>query len=389
MNIAFFTDSYHPYVSGVVNSIERFKKELEKEGHKVYIFAPAYPDTEKEEGVFRYISIPAVVQKDFRLAIPYSRKLIPVLKSLELDIIHTHTPFLMGFLARHAAHKLRLPLVFTFHTLYDQYLHYLPLLGGMCGNILNYYLQSFCNSCDLIVAPSKYVEADLKRKRISTPVVAVSTGIDLAPFKSNDEEELNKLRKAYNIHEKEEILLFVSRLGEEKNPFFLLEAYHRLIDKYGINPPLFIVGDGPEREKMERYCQKKALTEQVIFTGKKRYAEVVQLYKMSTLFVFPSKTETQGLVTLEAMAGGLPVVAVNAAGSSTMVEDGVDGFLVQEDPDEFARAIYKIMTDDMLYNKMRINAFKKAEELSIERMAARLLLAYKTIRSNKQEKEAL
>ena len=144
-----------------------------------------------------------------------------------------------------------------------------------------------------------------------------------------------------------------------------------------------------QKEKMESYCQKKGFLEQVIFTGKKKYEEVVKFYKMSTLFVFPSKTETQGLVTLEAMAGGLPVVAVNAAGSSAMVEHGVDGFLVEEDVDEFARAIYRILTDEMIYNKMKKNALKKAEELSIEKMAGRLLAAYKKNRNREIEEEAL
>lgn len=389
MNIAFFTDSYHPYVSGVVNSIDRFKKELERQGHKVYIFAPAYPAAEEEEGVFRFLSLPAVVQKDFRLAIPLSRKLIPVLKSLELDIIHTHTPFLMGILARYGARKLGIPLVFTFHTLYDKYLHYLPVAGGMITPFLNYYLREYCNSCNLLIAPSAYVERELQSLGINVPVVNVSTGIDLTPFKNNDEEELNHLRKIYKIAEEEKILIFVSRLGEEKNPLFLLQAYHRLIDKYRFRPRLIIVGDGPEREKMESYCQKKGFLEQVIFTGKKKYEEVVKFYKMSTLFVFPSKTETQGLVTLEDMAGGLPVVAVNAAGSSAMVEHGVDGFLVEEDVDEFARAIYRILTDEMIYNKMKKNALKKAEELSIEKMAGRLLAAYKKISNREIEEEAL
>lgn len=376
MNIAFFTDSYHPYVSGVVNSIDRFKKELERQGHRVYIFAPAYPAVEREEGVFRFLSLPVVVQKDFRLAIPLSRKLIPVMKNLDLDIIHTHTPFLMGRLARYGARKLGLPLVFTFHTLYDKYLHYVPVAGGVITPFLNYYLREYCNSCNMVIAPSTYVKQELEKQGLEVPVTAVSTGIDLTPFKDIDEEGLKYLRKSYNIEEEEKILIFVSRLGEEKNPLFLLKAYHRLIDKYGLRPRLLIVGDGPEREKLETYCQKNGLMEQAIFTGKRKYEEVVQLYKMSSLFVFPSKTETQGLVTLEAMAGGLPVVAVNAAGSSTMVEHGVDGFLVEEDADEFARAVYEILINEILYNEMKKNALKKAEELSIEKMAGRLLAVY-------------
>lgn len=384
MNIAFFTDSYRPYLSGVVKSIDSFRKELERQGHSVYIFAPDYPFVGRQKGIYRFISLPTPSQKDFRLAIPISNRIIPELKGLNLDIIHTHTPFLMGKLARHTANRLKLPLVFTFHTLYDQYVHYVPIFGELARNFIIKYVNDYCQSCGLIIAPSRYVEKKLKDFDIKSLILTVPTGIDLEFYiKRNRKLLLEEIKRELRIADFAAKLVYVGRLGVEKNLAFLLRSFNIIVKKYKLNACLIIVGEGSERGILERYCQTEGIDSQVIFTGKQSPEQVAAYYQLSDLFVFPSRTETQGLVTIEAMASGLPVVAVNAAGTRDMVDDKVNGILVEENEDQFANAVFNLLTDRSLYDKMSIKALTKADSLSIEKMTYRLLDGYQELISRK------
>jgi 1,2-diacylglycerol 3-alpha-glucosyltransferase len=383
MKIAFFTDSYKPYLSGVVKSIDTFREELENQGHRVYIFAPDYPGTEKEEGVFRFRSLPTPVQNDFRLAIPLSHKITEQLRELEIDIIHTHSPFLMGWLARYAARRLSLPLVFTYHTLYDEYVHYLPVIKNLAKAFTIRYCREYCQSADLVIAPSVFVEKRLRGYRVKTPIVTVPTGIDLETYLRKDMEQLSSLRR--ELAEKadfERLLIFVGRLGEEKNVYFLLRAINKLLKDSGDELALLVVGDGPERISMEDYCSQVGISSKVIFVGKQSPEMVTAYYQLSDLFVFPSVTETQGLVTLEAMASGLPVVAVDAAGTRYMVDDGVNGILVEEDENAFAGAVLEILKDDESFQKMSESALTRAMSLSSEKTASRLVEGYQSLFNN-------
>lgn len=380
MKIGFFTDSYKPYMSGVVKSIDLFTAELLKLGHDVYIFAPNYPDVERKKNVYRFKSVPAPTNPGFRLAIPISNRVVQEVKELRLDIIHTHSPFLMGWLGRYVARKLDLPLVFTYHTLYEEYAHYAPVGKELARRLAIKYSRDYCQSCDLVIAPTKFVEKVLKDYQITTRLKTVATGIDLTPYREND---ASWVREEYQIHDKEKVLLFVGRLGQEKNVTFLLKAFRKVLDSI-TNVRLLLVGDGPERGKLERMVEQFSLNDKVIFAGRQEPVKVVDYYLASDLFVFPSVTETQGLVTLEAMAGGLPVVAVNAAGSTVMVDDGLNGLLVKADQYLFAEAVIELLTHETRYNLFRKNALKKAEQLSIENMTAELLAGYREIISARE-----
>ncbi|MDI3547019.1 MAG: 1,2-diacylglycerol 3-alpha-glucosyltransferase [Halanaerobiales bacterium] len=380
MRIGFFTDSYKPYMSGVVKSIDLFTAELLKLGHDVYIFAPNYPDAERKKNVYRFKSVPAPTNPGFRLAIPISNRVVQEVKELRLDIIHTHSPFLMGWLGRYVARKLDLPLVFTYHTLYEEYAHYAPVGKELARRLAIKYSRDYCQSCDLVIAPTKFVEKVLKDYQITTRLKTVATGIDLTPYREND---ASWVREKYQIHDKEKVLLFVGRLGQEKNVTFLLKAFRKVLDSI-TNVRLLLVGDGPERGRLERMVEQISLNDKVIFAGRQEPVKVVDYYLASDLFVFPSITETQGLVTLEAMAGGLPVVAVNAAGSTVMVDDGFNGLLVKADQYLFAEAVIELLTHETRYNLFRKNALKKAEQLSIENMTAELLAGYREIISARE-----
>jgi len=163
LKIGIFTDSYLPYTSGVVRSIVTFKEELISNGHEVYIFAPSYDNCVEEEGVFRFSSIKSPTNRDFTLAWPFSFEFGPMVKKLDLDLIHVHSPFLLGRLGASYARKLDIPLVFTYHTLYEQYVHYLPFAGTLAKDITQHISRSFSNRCDLVIVPTAAIETYLRK----------------------------------------------------------------------------------------------------------------------------------------------------------------------------------------------------------------------------------
>ncbi|MGB9885802.1 MAG: glycosyltransferase family 4 protein [Moorellales bacterium] len=373
--IGFFTDSFRPYTSGVVRSIETFTHHLRRQGHRVYIFAPGYPNAPPEEGVFRFASLPAVTQRDFRLAVPLSWSLGSTVRRLKLDVIHVHSPFLLGSLGAEAARRHGLPLVFTYHTLYDQYVHYVPFIPELSRRLVRQYTRRFCNRCDLVIAPTTQIAELLRRQGVRTPLAVVPTGIELDRFRQGDR---NRLRQRYALPPEVKILLYVGRLGKEKNLRFLLESFARLRRLPDLPPlRLVLVGGGNAEEETKRLAAELGVADQTIFTGTLPPEEVVHCYAGADLFVFASVTETQGLVLAEAKAAGLPVVAVDAAGVRDMVHSGVDGYLTAPSLDEFTSRVAELLRDENRRATMARQAQVTVEEFAAERTAQRLAEHYR------------
>ncbi|WP_439328931.1 glycosyltransferase family 4 protein [Desulfofundulus thermosubterraneus] len=379
LKIGVFTDSYRPYTSGVVRSIDTFTAELTKLGHDIYIFAPNYPNCSREKRVFRFPSVPAPTNRDFALAVPFSFRLKPTINQWQPDIIHVHSPFLLGRVGARYAHKLGIPLVFTFHTLYDQYVHYVPFAQGVTRELTRRFCRDFCNRCDLVVAPTGIIEEHLKKMGVRTKIKVIPTGINLEEFTQGDK---NWLRREHGIKPEEKILLFVGRLGQEKNIGFLLSAFAEL-SRGNSNLKLVLVGGGPEEVNLKRQAAQLGIGQQVIFTGTLNRTEVINCYQGADLFVFASKTETQGLVLAEAKAAGLPVVAVKAFGTSEMVRDGEDGFLTPENKDLFVAKIKELITDDDLRQKIAVRAKNNAQLLSSRQSALNLVAEYHALKEKK------
>ena len=376
MKIAVFTDSYRPYVSGVVHSIDTFKTELEALGHDIYIFAPAYPrHREPEERVFRFFSLPAPTNKDFTLAIPFPGRLKSILRAWRPDLVHVHSPFLLGSLGARQARNLQKPLVFTFHTLYEEYVHYFPFARKAAKKVTRLIARNFCNRCDLVIAPTPAIREYLQNIGVQAPVKSIPTGINLTDYSCADR---TWLRRRYRVPEQEKILLFVGRLGQEKNVGFLLEAFLQVYREFP-HIRLFLVGGGPEEKALKDRVEREGLAGRVIFTGKIPKEEVAAYYAGADLFVFASVTETQGLVIAEAKAAGLPVVAVRAFGAGAMVADGRDGFLTELNLDRFVEKILVLLNDEPLREKLARQARLNAAELSARNCAHKLLESYQAL----------
>lgn len=377
MKIGIFTDSFRPYTSGVVRSIELFSREFTTLGHEVYIFGPDYPmlHPPREEGVFRFISVPWPINPDFSLPIPFSAQLGSKIRHLGLDIIHAHSPFLLGRLGARAARRFKLPLVFTFHTLYDQYVHYFPFAEKTSKQVVQNIARNFCNRCNMVVTPSQLVINYLRRIGVEAPLVNIPTGVDLDEFKNLNSDWL---RENHGIKPEEKVLLFVGRLGKEKNVNFLMNSF-RIVQETDPNTHLVLVGKGPLESYLQKMSRQMGLEKKITFTGVLPRQTIVHCYASADLFVFPSVTETQGLVIGEAKATGLPTVAIRAFGPAEMVAHGEDGILTDPSISAFTDAILSLLQDRKLYDRMSKKAYKNAALVSSTYCAEQMLEVYQDL----------
>lgn len=377
MRIALFSDSYHPYVSGVVKSVEVLARELGRLGHTPVILAPAYPGFTEEPGVLRYPSLPAPTYATFRLAVPFSPHVSRALRRISPHIIHVHSPFLMGLAGARWARVLNVPLVFTYHTLYKQYVHYFPFFPGAVRAAAASYLRWFCNRCNQIIAPSQGVRQMLQDDGVTTPVAVVPTGVDA---EAGFEVDGGWLRERVFVPSGRQVLLFVGRLGREKNLPFLLRCVKRLNASEPPGYHLVIVAGGPEEEALKSLAHEMGIEGEVTFAGRWPHEEVLRAYCGADLFVFASQTETQGLVVLEAMNAGLPVVAVKAIGVEDVVEDGVSGFLTPPRIDEFCERVKQVTKDPELRRRLSHGASERAKQFTSIGQAALVAELYKRLR---------
>ena len=377
MKIGVFTESFRPYTSGVVRSIELFSREYNNLGHEVYIFGPDYPmlHPPKEEGVFRFVSVPWPTMPEFSLPIPFSAYLGSTIRKIGLDVIHSHSPFLLGRLGARAARRHRLPLVFTFHTLYEQYVHYFPFVEDTSKQVVQSIARNFSNRCNMVVAPSQLVVNYLRRIGVESPIVNIPTGVDLEEFKGCSN---TWFKDNYGVKDDEKVLLFVGRLGQEKNVTFLLKAFQAVHEQFP-EARLAMVGKGPQEELLRKMANQMGIEDRVIFTGMLPRQTIVHCYASADLFVFPSVTETQGLVIGEAKATGLPVIAIRAYGPAEMVAHNEDGILTDPSLPAFTEAIITLLRDRKLYESMSKKALENVTQVSSRRCAEQMLEVYQDL----------
>jgi 1,2-diacylglycerol 3-alpha-glucosyltransferase len=372
MRIGFFTDTYTPQINGVVTSIKLFTEALERQGHEVYIFAPTPRQPADTSRIVRIPSVPFAFQPEMRLASIYSQHAYQLVRRANLDVIHSHDPFAIGLFGLAVAKRFRLPYVHTYHTLYPEYVHYVwetRFTRAMAKRLS----RDFCDQCDLVLAPSTKIEKALAAWGVTAPVKLLPTGVDAARFGVRDAAAAAALRTRFKIPEGDRLLTFVGRIGLEKNLDLLVEAMG-YVKTPGAR--LLVVGNGPYRSDLEKRIASLGVGDRVTFTGYLQRDEVAAAYAASDLFFFASLSETQGLVVAEAMASGLPVVAVEDLAVGDAVADGVNGFLVPERPEALAEAADRVLTDPSLRAMMGAESLRRAEELSIDRMAVRLAEFY-------------
>jgi glycosyltransferase involved in cell wall biosynthesis len=331
--------------------------------------------------VFRFPSVRTWVAREYPLALPYIPRLAEKVRDLRLDVIHTHTPFMLGLLGARLARRLDIPLVSTNHTLYTEYVHYFPLTPrSWTRSILIGHLRRYYNRCDGVVAPSRLAARILEGYGVRTPVYVIPTGIELDT--AMDEEARARIRRDLGIPADARALLYVGRLAREKNLGLLVKAFERLAVKHD-DLYLLIVGGGPYEAGCRDLVGESACCNRVVFAGYIPRNQVAKYYSAGDLFTFPSTTETQGLVICEAMGAGLPCVAVDAGGSPEMVIEGEDGLLAEDDLDDFTMKIDRLISDRGLLRSFSTRAVQNAKRFSPREMALRMLDVYGRVQTGK------
>lgn len=363
MRIGIFSECYLPTLNGVVISIETFRKELERRGHKFFIFAPYNAKCKDEkENVCRYPSFLWPGQGHYPIGLPFlAPSKTKKIRDLKLDIIHTQHIFSIGKLGLKVGRKLGIPVVHTYHTLIAEYTHYVPLFSGLAKGVVIGMSRRYCNACNQIVTPSPAMKKILLSYGVTTPIEPIPTGINLEDFKNPFHKDV--LKAKWHIPEHQKILLYVSRIAKEKNLDFLFEAARKLFKKRH-DLHLLMVGGGPELQYYQQKVIDWDIEQYVTFTDMMEKNTCNRFFGGADIFVFPSITETQGIVVTEAMAAGIPVVAVNKMGPGDFITDGVDGFLTDLNIDEFADKIEKLADNENLRKKFSQNGRQRAEKYS-------------------------
>lgn len=343
MKIALMTNNYKPVLGGVPISIERLANGLRNQGHQVTIFAPTYENQVEEEGVFRYKTLLSHFVGGIVLPNPIDPEIEKEFERQQFDVIHVHHPFLIGRTARYLSKKYNIPLVFTYHTRYEQYLHYVKGMEHFKW-IVPLYLKPFIRKCDFVIAPTRSIEDYLMKTYagVEEKIGILPTGINQKDFEV-PEYRVNRLRKAYGIHNDETLFLFVSRIAKEKNIDFLINCIDCLKKKTDKPFKVLFVGDGPQLRELEEDVRKRGIDNIVIFAGRVPNEDTSVYYKAADAFIFSSKTETQGIVILEALASGTPVLAIKATGVSDLVFSGYNGYLTNENEEEYVHILEQFL----------------------------------------------
>jgi len=383
MKIGLFTDTYSPQINGVAISVLMLKENLEKLGHKVYVFTTTDPKAVKgEANIYRMPSLPFASER--RLGMFYNTHLAKIIKGLGLDIIHTNTEFSLGVFGRYMAKELNIPLIHTYHTIYEDYTHYiinLSLLDPLTKNAARKISSKFCNSADKVIVPTQKVKDLLLSYEVNHNISVIPTGIELDKFaKCNyNSEKIRNLRNNLGIGVKDKVILYIGRIAEEKNIaeiMIVMKSYMKGKD----DVKLVLIGDGPEKRKLEVMAKELKINDKTIFAGARPWDEIGMYYQIGDVFVSASQSETQGLTYIEALASGLPVVAKSDPCLDGVLENNVNGQTFN-DKEELLQALDYILYNDLQRAQLSRGAVKSSEKFSAAYFARRVELEYKNLLS--------
>ena len=381
MNIGLFTDSYPPYINGVSTSVYNLREALKKLGHTVYIVTVndsiikhEYDDKEK---ILRIPGIPIGIY-DYRLSEIYPVSTVKIIKKWKLDVIHSHTEFGVGIFARILAKKFKIPLVHTYHTLYEDYTHYITHnhFDKLSKKIVKDLTKVYCvkTAKETIVPTDKIYKLFKEKYMITKNVSVIPSGIDIERFfeENVEQDKVEQIKEKYGITKDDFTIIFVGRLAQEKNIEFLLNAQQKLIEKRINNIKLLIVGDGPDKENYINITRKLNIFDKVIFTGKIEQDKIQYYYQCADAFVTASNSETQGLTVIEAMAAGVVPICINDMAFIDMLPKKS----LFNNQKEYINRLITFSTDEELRKEYKAEIRKKAEEYSSNTYAQRVLNVY-------------
>ena len=390
MKIGIFTDAYEPHISGVTTSIKMLKTALEKMHHEVYIVT-ANLDNNKfiYDKKNKIIYLPGIKTGIYETKLTgiYSKKAMKIIKEWNLDVIHSQTEFGVGYFSRIVAKKLNLPIVHTYHTLYEDYVHYVThghfdnFAKKLAIKITKYYCEKRCY--ELIVPTDKIKDLFINKYNITKQVNVIPTGIDIDKFKITPsmKKNIQTIKNKYKIKDTDFVIGSVGRIAPEKSFDKLLYNIKDMI-KVNTNIKVLLVGGGPDLDNLKELTKKLNLENYVIFTDKVNYDLVPTYFNIFNVVVSFSKTETQGLTIIEGLAASKPTLCIEDDSFRAMIEPNYNGYLFKNDT-EFKDYIFKLMNDKKLYKDMATNARNSTYKYSKEVFAADILKVYHKAIENK------
>ncbi len=379
MRIAIFTDTYHPEINGVVTSVDTVCDELRKQGHDVYLFAPRYFGRRDENPwhiQFPSIPFPFPQMKERRVSFPWGGALRKFGR-LEIDIIHSQVPGTIGFYAMIAGWLWRVPHVHTYHTHYMEYTHYMPFGRSVSTRFVRWAARRFCGRCQHIISPSHGMRTAILEYGVDAPISVIPTGIDMRVERPT--QALSDLFERYGLGDParlsgKRLLVSVGRLGREKNIGYLIRALAIISDRHNVH--FLMIGDGPDRSEIEELIDRLGLGDHVTLLGYVKHEDVFGFIEQSDLFIFASVTETQGLVLLESMSAGTPVVAIEGNGVSDLLEHDTGGLAIRPSMVNFTDAVDRMLSDDELLHRKSIEALNRAHEWSVVNQVSSIIRTY-------------
>ena len=392
MRIGLFTDTYPPYINGVSTSVNMLKKALEKKGHKVYVVTVNDSlikyDYDVENNVLKIPGVPIGIY-DYRISRIYPLKMINLVKSWKLDVIHSHTEFGIGIFARILAKQFHIPLVHTYHTMYEDYVYYIThgYFDKSSKKIVEYLTKFYCDktASELIVPTAKTYRLFVDKYKFDKNIHIIPTGIEVDRFflENINPKTVANLRKKLGITKSDTVITFVGRLASEKNVEFLINAHKKVLKKCK-NIKLMIVGDGPGKEELVSLAKSLGVEKSIIFTGKVAWKDIPYYYHISDLFTTASKSETQGLTIIEAMASNVvPIVIEDEAFHGTVI-NGINGYVFNKE-EEYISDVIKLYSDKKLRKMISEQARIQSEHLSSATYAENVLTVYNRAIKNRNE----
>lgn len=391
MRIGLFSDTYPPFINGVSTSVQMLKRALEKKGHEVFVVTLNDESKnykfEENETVLRIPGLPIGIY-DYRVTGLYPLKAMNIIRKWKLDVIHSHTEFSVGIFARVLSRQFNIPLVHTYHTLYEDYVHYITkgYFDKPSKKIVEYLTNFYCDKTtnELIVPTKKIFDLFQEKYDVEKNIYVIPTGIEIDRFfvENVDNKEVVKLKKELKISDKDFNILFVGRLGKEKNIDLLLYAQKVLLKKHK-NINLIIVGDGPDALEYQEKAKKLGIDEKVIFTGKVMWDKIPIYYQLADLFATASTTETQGLTVIEAMAGSICPICINDDSFVNVVYDKLNGRIFNSEA-EYIEIIKELYENPRELKRLQKQARNNSERYSSKYYGESVLTVYNHAILNKQ-----
>ena len=385
MRIGIFTDTYYPQVNGVVTSILMLEKELKNLGHDVYIFTTSNPKAKDlSQNIFRLPSMPFVFLPTYRIAFFCSPKMLRKIKNFNLDIIHTQTEFSIGLFGKMVSKFLKIPMVHTYHTMYEDYVHYIANGYFFKPKAAQKFSKIFCNMAKTVIVPTQKTKDCLVDYGVKKPIKIIPTGIELEKFRARiTPEKIINLKKNLGLKADDFVILFLGRVAKEKSIDVLISQMPNIIKKVE-NAKLLIVGGGPYLEKLKSMSHDLFMDRNIFFTGEIPWQQINIYYRLADVFVTASTSETQGLTCIEAMASEIPVVCKNDPSVQNLIENGKNGFLF-DDGKELTSIIYDLKQNQQLRENIIGHAKITVDNLSCNSFAKSIQNIYYQVIQNKYE----